>query len=224
MATSGTATFNPTIDVIIEEAFERAGTELRSGNDLRSARRSLDIMAAEWSNRGINLWTIEQVALPLVAGTALYTIGTDTVDIVDAVVRIGTGTNQADYDIDRLGLSSWSSIVSKNQTGRPIQYYVTRTATPAVNVWPVPDNATYTLIYWRMRRMQDSGTVTNTMDIPSRFIPALVAGLAYYVAMKKPGLMDRIQMLKQIYDEQFNLAYEEDRERVPLRIVPYSSI
>lgn len=220
MTTSGSASFNPTIDTIIEEAFERAGTELRSGYDLKSARRSLDIMSAEWSNRGLNLWTIEQGTISVIAGDASYALPTDTIDLIEHVIRIGTGTSQVDYDIDRIGVSSFASIVAKNQTGRPLQIYIERTLTPTVNLWPVPDT-TYTLVYWRMRRIQDSGVATNTMDIPSRFIPALVAGLAYYVAMKRPGLFDRVQMLKAVYDEQFQLAYDEDHERVPLRIIPY---
>ena len=224
LATSGTASFNPTIDILIEEAFERAGTELRSGYDLRSARRSLDIMAAEWSNRGLNLWTIEQSSIPMVAGTQSYNLPADTVDIIESVIRTGSGVNQSDYDIDRVGVSSWASIVSKNQTGRPVQYYVQRTNTPTVNIWPVPDNDSYTLVYWRMRRIHDSGSATNTMDIPSRFIPALVSGLAYYIAMKKPSLMDRVGFLKGVYEEQFQLAADEDRERVPLRVIPYTSV
>jgi hypothetical protein len=222
MATSGSATFNPSLDVIIEEAFERAGTELRSGYDLKSARRSLDIMAAEWSNRGLNLWTVTVGTQALTAGTASYTLPTDTIDLLEHVIRSGSGTSQADYDIERIGVSSYAAIVNKNQTGRPVQIYVERTLTPTVNVWPVPDVNTYTLVYWRMRRIQDTGAATNTADIPSRFIPALVSGLAYYIALKRPALMNRVQMLKQIYDEQFQMAYEEDRERVPLRIIPYT--
>ena len=224
MTTSGTASFNPAIDILIEEAFERAGSELRSGHDLRSARRSLDIMAAEWSNRGLNLWTIEESSIPMVAATQSYNLPSDTVDIIEAVIRTGSGVSQSDYDIDRVGVSSWASIVSKNQTGRPVQYYVQRTNTPVVNIWPAPENNSYTLVYWRMRRIQDSGAATNTMDIPSRFIPALVAGLAYYIAMKKPSLMDRVGFLKGVYEEQFQLAADEDRERIPLRVIPYVNI
>ena len=221
MTTSGSATFNPSFDVLIEEAFERAGTELRSGYDLKSARRSLDIMSAEWSNRGLNLWTVSLGTVPLVAGTSSYALPADTIDLLEHVIRSGTGTSQVDYDIERIGVNSYASIVTKNQTGRPIQIYVERTLTPTANVWPVPDVSTYTLVYWRMRRIQDTGAATNTADIPSRFIPALVSGLAYYIALKRPALMNRVQMLKAIYDEQFQLAYEEDRERVPLRIIPY---
>lgn len=223
MTTSGSAAFDPTIDVIIEEAFERAGSELRSGYDLKSARRSLDIMSAEWSNRGINLWTVEQGTVALVASTASYALPADTIDLIEFVVRSGSGATQVDLDIERIGVNQYASIVNKTQTGRPLQIYVQRTSTPSVTVWPVPD-ASYTLVYWRLRRIQDSGAATNTMDVPSRFIPAMVAGLAYYIAMKKPSLFDRLQMLKAVYDEQFQLAYEEDRERVPLRIIPYRNI
>ena len=189
-----------------------------------SARRSLDIMTAEWSNRGLNLWTIEQGSIPLIAGTASYTLPADTIDLIEHTLRTGSGTSQTDFSIDRLGVSGYVDIVSKNQQGRPIQIYVTRTATPSIQVWPVPSDNTYTLIYWRMRRIQDSGAATNTIDIPSRFIPPLVAGLAYYIAMKKPALMDRVPFLKSIYDEQFQLAQDEDRERVSLRLVPYSGL
>lgn len=219
MTTSGTATFNPTIDVLIEEAFERAGTELRSGYDLKSARRSLDIMAAEWSNRGLNLWTIEQVSVAVISGTASYAAAADTIDIVEHVIRSGTGTSQVDYDLERIGVGSYASIVAKNQTGRPVQIYVERTTTPTINLWPVP-NASFTLVYWRMRRIQDSGAATNTPDIPSRFIPALVSGLAYYIAMKRPALEQRVPFLQAEYERQFQLAYEEDRDRSSFYIMP----
>ena len=225
MPTSGTATFNPSIDVIIEEAFERAGSELRSGYDVKSARRSLDIMSAEWSNRGINLWTVEQGSISLVDGTATYNLPNDTIDLIEYVVRQGTGVNQVDLSVTRIGVNQYSSIPTKNQEGLPLQIYVNRaTTTPTVTLWPIPDSGNYTLVYWRLRRIQDTGAATNTMDVPSRFIPAMVAGLAYYIAMKRPNLMERLPFLKGEYDEQFRLAYEEDRERVPLRIVPFQSV
>ena len=222
MTTSGSATFNPAFDVIIEEAFERAGTELRSGYDLKSARRSLDIMSAEWSNRGLNLWTVVQGTIPLIMGTATYVLPADTIDIIEQTIRSGTGTSQTDLDIERVGVTQYASIVSKNQTGRPSQVYVERLTAPQVTFWPIPDvSSTYTFVYWRMRRMQDTGAATNTADIPARFIPALVSGLAYYVALKRPALESRVPMLKGIYDEQFQLAYTEDRDRGSFFVVPY---
>lgn len=225
MTTSGTATFNPSIDVIIEEAFERAGSELRSGYDLKSARRSLDIMSAEWSNRGYNLWTVEQGTISLVANDPTYNLPNDTIDLIEFVVRTGTGSSQVDQTLTRIGVNQYASIPTKTQTGLPLQIYVDRaTTTPTVTFWPVPQDSSYTLVYWRLRRIQDTGAASNTMDIPSRFIPAMVAGLAYYIAMKKPDLMDRLSFLKAEYEEQFRLAYEEDRERIPLRIIPYQSI
>lgn len=223
MTTSGTATFAPDIAVLIEEAYERAGTELRSGYDLRSARRSLDIMSAEWSNRGLNLWTIEQGTQVLTAGTASYTLPADTIDLLDFVIRTGSASTQVDLNIERIGVSSYAQLVAKNQTGRPVQVYIQRTSTPSFTLWPVPDTAaTYTFVYWRLRRIQDTGAGTNTADVPSRFIPALVAGLAYYTAMKKPEAYDRIPMLKAVYDEQFQMAYEEDRGRESFIVRPYS--
>jgi len=225
MPTSGTATFNPSIDVIIEEAFERAGSELRSGYDLKSARRSLDIMSAEWSNRGYNLWTVEQGTISLVANDPTYDLPNDTIDLIEFVVRTGSGASQVDQTLTRIGVNQYASIPTKTQTGLPLQLYIDRaTTTPTVTFWPVPQNGTYTFVYWRMRRIQDTGQASNTMDVPSRFIPAMVAGLAYYIAMKKPDLMDRLPFLKAEYEEQFRLAYEEDRERIPLRIIPYQSV
>lgn len=222
MTTSGTATFNPSIVTLIEEAYERAGSEMRSGNDVRSARRKLDMMASEWANRGVNLWTLESGSVALVAGTADYSLPADTVDILDFVVRSGSGTSQIDYQVERMGVGGYSAITTKNTTGRPLQVYVTRSITPAITLWPVPDSAaTYTFVYWRLRRIQDTGSATATMDIPHRFIPALVAGLAYYIAMSKRELESRVPFLKQEYEAQFQMAAEEDRDRTSLFIFPY---
>lgn len=223
MATSGTATFNPTILTIIEEAFERAGTEMRSGNDVRSARRTLDIMMSEWANRGINLWTLESASISLVAGTATYSLPATTVDILDFVIRQGTGTSQIDYQMERIGVGGFSAITTKNTTGRPLQVYVQRGLTPQITVWPVPDVSTYSFIYWGLTRIEDTGQATNTMDIPHRFLPALVAGLAYYTAMKKVELMERVPFLQAEYEKQFQLAAEEDRDRSSLWIIPSAS-
>ena len=223
MATSGTATFNPEIVEIVEEAYERCGLELRSGYDLKTARRSLDIMAAEWSNKGINLWTVESGTLALTAGTATYTLPADTIDLLETVIRTGSGSNQQDLSINRISVSTYAMIPNKNNQGRPIQIYVDRQAAPKVSVWPTPDSsATYTLAYWRLRRIQDAGRAgSNTYDVPSRFIPCLVAGLAYHIATKRPEVgLDRVTFLKAAYDEQFTLAADEDRDKSSIQFAP----
>ena len=223
MATSGTATFNPEIVEIVEEAYERCGLELRSGYDLKTARRSLDIMAAEWSNKGINLWTVESGTLSLTTGTATYTLPADTIDLLETVIRTGSGSDQQDLSINRISVSTYATIPNKNNQGRPIQIYVDRQATPKVSVWPTPDSsATYTLAYWRLRRIEDAGRAgSNTYDVPSRFIPCLVAGLAYHIAIKRPEVgLDRVTFLKAAYDEQFTLAADEDRDKSSIQFAP----
>lgn len=223
MATSGTATFNLDIHEICEEAYERAGTQMRSGYDLRSARRKLNLMASEWANRGLNLWTVEEKTITIVPGTQTYTLPSDTVDIIEAALRITSATGvPTDYNIERMGVGTWNALTNKTQTGRPLQYFVERTITPSVRIWPSPDTlATYTLVYWRLRRIQDAGGGgTTQMDIPHRFLPAIIAGLAYYIAMGKQELMQRVPFLKQEYENQFQLAYEEDRDRSSLMISP----
>ena len=223
MATSGTATFNPEIVEIVEEAYERCGLELRSGYDLKTARRSLDIMAAEWSNKGINLWTVEAGTVSLTTGTATYTLPADTIDLLETVIRTGSGSNQQDLSINRISVSTYATIPNKNNQGRPIQIYVDRQATPKVSVWPTPDSsATYTLAYWRLRRIEDAGRAgSNTYDVPSRFIPCLVAGLAYHIATKRPEVgLDRVTFLKAAYDEQFTLAADEDRDKSSINFAP----
>lgn len=224
MTTSGTAAFTLDLAEIVEEAFERCGSELRSGYDLRTARRSLNIMLSEWANRGVNLWTLEQGAIPLVAGTATYDLPADTVDLLEHVTRTGTGQSQQDINLTRISVSTYATIPNKNDTGRPLQIWVERLNTPRVKLWPVPDNSTpYTMVYWRLRRIQDAGTGgAATQDVPFRFLPALIAGLAYHLSVKLPGAMDRIQMLKAQYDEAFTLAAEEDRDRAAVRFVPRS--
>ena len=223
MATSGTAAFNPEIVEIVEEAYERCGLELRSGYDLKTARRSLDIMAAEWSNKGINLWTVESGTVALTTGTATYTLPADTIDLLETVIRTGSGSNQQDLSINRISVSTYATIPNKNNQGRPIQIYVDRQATPKVSVWPTPDSsATYTLVYWRLRRIEDAGRAgSNTYDVPSRFIPCLVAGLAYHIAIKRPEVgLDRVTFLKAAYDEQFTLAADEDRDKSSINFAP----
>jgi hypothetical protein len=221
MATSGTATFNLDLNNLVEEAFERCGKELRTGYDLRTARRSLNLLTAEWANRGINLWTIDEGTVSLTSGTSNYNLPTDTIDLIEQVIRTGTGQNQQDINITRISASTWGTIPNKNATGRPIQVWINRQASqPQINVWPAPDTNNYTFVYWRLKRIEDAGNGVTTQDIPFRFLPCLVAGLAFYLSMKLPGAEVRTQMLKQEYEEQWMLASTEDREKADLRLAP----
>ena len=302
MTTSSTTAFNLDLNDLVEEAFERCGKELRTGYDLRTARRSLNLLTIEWSNRGLNLWTIEQGQIPINinAGQITYPLPIDTIDLMDQVIRQGTGQNQIDININRISESTYSSIPTKNAYGRPIQVWIDRqggttnavasttisaditasdttinvvsaqglatqgyiyigselisyqnvsgnqllncnrgqgdttaaahlagasvtvTRVPNVNIWPTGNpGQTYTLVYWRMRRMQDAGTGVTTQDIPFRFVPALVAGLAYHLSVKLPDVdPNRVIGLKQAYEEVFMQAADEDREKAPARWVP----
>jgi len=221
VATSGTAAFNLDLQELIEEAGERCGYEIRNGYDFRTARRSLNILFMDWANRGLNMWTFEQLSIPLVAGTDTYALGVDTVDVLDAVIRTGTGSSQSDLTISRIPLPTYQSIPAKNSQGRPIQMFIKRFVTPEVTFWPTPDASTpYTFVYWRLRRIQDAGDGVNDQDIPFRFMPALVAGLAYYMALKLPGALPRLAELKMQYDESMQMAMDEDRDKSPLRWVP----
>jgi hypothetical protein len=222
VTTSGTTSFSLNLNDIAEEAFERCGAELRSGYDLRTARRSLNLMMLEWANRGLNLWTIEQGAIALVPGVASYNLPADTVDVIEHVLRTGAGASQSDLNMPRISVSTYATIPNKTATGRPVQMLVTRgPALSSVTVWPVPDaSAAYTLVYWRLRRMQDAGAGVNTQDVPFRFLPVLVSGLAYYLSLKLPGAFDRAQVLKAEYEEQWMQASSEDREKAPVMMVP----
>jgi len=223
MATSGTTAFDMDFTEIAEEAWERAGREMRSGYDLRTARRSMNLMTIEWQNRGINMWTIDEGTLSLTQGTSEYTLPADTIDLLEQQIRTGSGNvaTQSDLTISRISVSTYASIPNKLTQGRPIQVFVERLRdAPKINVWPVPDNNDYIFYYWRMRRIEDAGTGVNTADMNFRFFPCLVAGLAYYIAMKDPELMARVPMLKDAYEEQFALAAGEDREKTSARFVP----
>jgi hypothetical protein len=223
MATSGTSSFNLDLTEIVEEAFERVGSEMRTGYDLRTARRSMNLMFADWANRGLNMFTYEQGSIPLVAGTATYLLPEDTVDLLEHVIRTGAGSasTQADLTITRISVSTYATIPNKLQQARPIQVWIERLNTPRFTVWPVPDNSQpYVFVYWRLRRIQDAGNGVNTMDMPFRFLPCMVAGLAYYLALKIPGGAERLPILKQQYDEAWQLASEEDREKAAVRFVP----
>jgi len=298
--TSGTSNFNLQLDELVEEAFERAGSELRTGYDLRTARRSLNIMFADWANRGINMWTIEQGEIPLVQGQNTYALPDDTVDLLEHVIRTQANiqNSQADLTITRISVSTYATIPNKIQQARPIQVWIQRldgqnsptgltlsgsiTSTvtqitlnsviglpaagfvkidneiinygyisgntlyscfrgqqdttaashttgatvylaqvPAITVWPTPDSAQqYTFVYWRLRRTQDAGGGVNVMDVPFRFIPCMAAGLSYYLALKIAGGAERLPVLKQQYDEAWELAASEDREKAAIRFVP----
>lgn len=221
MTTSGTTAFNMDFTEIAEEAWERAGREMRSGYDLRTARRSMNLMMIEWQNRGINLWTIDEGVVSLVAGTATYTLPADTIDLIEHNIRTGSGSTQQDLTITRISVSTYATIPAKNVQGRPIQVWIERLRdAPRITVWPVPDSNAYTFKYWRLRRIQDAGSGVETADMNFRFLPCLVSGLAFHIAMKVPELADRVPMLKADYEEQFALAAAEDREKTPARFVP----
>jgi hypothetical protein len=300
MTTTGTTLFNMDFTEIAEEAWERAGREMRSGYDLRTARRSMNLMTIEWQSKGINMWTMEQGIINLTPGLATYALPTDTIDLLEHVIRTGSNTasTQADLTISRISVSTYATIPNKLQQARPIQVWIQRlsgetnptnavldgaiTSTdttitlnsvvglanagfirvdsediyytyvtgnvlggvfrgqnnttaaahtdgtavyvpqlPAVTLWPTPDNSTtYQFVYWRLRRVQDAGAGVNTADMNFRFLPSLVAGLAYHIAVKTPELMPRIEMLKQMYNETFEIAAGEDREKAAVRFVP----
>lgn len=224
MATSGTTNFLPEFTDIAEEAWERAGREMRSGYDLRTARRSMNLLLIEWQNRGINMWTIDSGSVSLSQGTATYDLPTDTVDLLEHVVRTndGNSTSQSDLVVNRISMPDYASIPNKLSQGRPISVLINRNiTTPSITLWPVPDGATtYTFYYWRMRRIEDAGDGVETPDVPFRFYPALMAGLAYNIALKTPDLAQRVPLLKEDYKEQFALAAAEDREKATTRIVP----
>lgn len=224
MTTSGTAVWNPDISEIIEEAYERAGIEVRTGYQFKTARRSLNYLMTDWANKGLNLWTVEQGTIPLVTGVGDYDLPDDTVDLIETVVRQNPGntSTQVDLQIQRISVSTYATIPNKLDQGRPIQIFVDRQSpTPIARIWPRPNTGGYYLVYWRLRRLDDAGNSgTLTMDVPFRFLEALTAGLAYYLALKSPEAMDRIAMLKQMYDEAFYIASTEDRQRVSVRFVP----
>jgi hypothetical protein len=223
MTTSGTTAFNMDLTEIVEEAFERAGGELRTGYDLRTASRSLNLMFSQWANKGLNMFTYEQGLINLIPGQATYDLPADTVDLLEHVIRTGAGSQstQADLTITRISVSTYATIPNKLQQARPIQVWIERLDTPRFTVWPVPDNSQpYVFVYWRLRRMQDAGTGVNTMDMPFRFYEAMTAGLAYHLALKIPGAMERLPILKEQYDSAWDLASSEDREKAAVRFVP----
>jgi hypothetical protein len=217
MTTSSSTNFELDVAEYIEEAFERCGLEVRTGYDLQTAKRSLNILLADWANRGLNQWTIEQRTQSLTSGTAEYSLGTDVIDILNAVIRRGT----TDFTISRISRDQYINIPVKSTTGRPSQYFLDRQITPNLKLWATPENSTDTFVYDALTRIQDADTAKNTMEVPFRFYPCLTAGLAYYLAMKKAP--DRIQILKAVYEEEFERASAEDRDRSNLTLTPSST-
>lgn len=222
MATSGTTSFNPDLAELAEEAFERAGLEMRTGYDLRTARRSLNFLLSELANKGLNLWTIEQATFTTSPVAVSYTLPADTSDVLEAVIRTNDGlSTQVDQYMSRIPISTYATQTTKNTTGKPVQFYLERTITPTMYLWPKPDVATYKVVYWRIRRIQDAGTGGSfTTDIPFRFYNALACGLAYHVALKRPDAQGRVPFLKGMYDEALQNALDEDRDRSPLYLRP----
>jgi hypothetical protein len=237
--TTSTTAFNPTLNDLCEEAFERCGLEMRTGYDFRTARRSLNLLLTEWANRGINLWTIEQGTIPLIQGQYIYDLPNDTVDLIEHVIRTypDSTANQTDININRISVSTYSTIPNKLTQGRPIQVWINRRSgqtsdavgatakVPQIYLWPTPDQGTvtapfYYFVYYRLRRMVDAGNGVNVEEIPFRFQECLICGLAYRLAMKLPGGLERIQLLKAQYDESWEMAAGEDREKAPDRLVP----
>jgi hypothetical protein len=209
-----TKLFELDVTEYIEEAFERCGLEVRTGYDMKSAKRSLNIMLAEWANRGLNQWTIQQVSVTVTQGTAAYSLGADTIDILSAVVQ----RDGVDYGISRVSRDDFLNIPDKTSQSRISQFYVDRQITPSLKVWPTPDNSTDVIIYNRLVRLDDAGAAANTLEIPFRFYPALSAGLAYYISLKRAP--QRTQILKAVYEEELERAMAEDRDRASFQVAP----
>ena len=214
MTVSGSTDFELDVSDYIEEAFERCGVEVRTGYDLKTARRSLNLLLAEWANRGLNQWTIKQRSFTVTQSDGTYPLGTDIIDILSVVVqRDGT-----DYSLDRMSRDGFISIPNKTSESRVNQFFLDRQITPVLNLWPVPDNSTDVVYYNALTRMDDADAYTNTLAMPFRFYPCLAAGLAYYIAMKRAP--DRVQILKALYEEEFERAATEDRDRASFNVAP----
>jgi len=214
VAVSGSKDFELDVNDYIEEAFERCGLMAQTGYDLKTAKRSLNLMLADWANRGLNQWTIEQTTISLTQGTGNYSLGADTIDILSAVVR----RSNTDYSIDRISRDDYISIPNKTQQARPSQFFVDRQINPTLKLWPIPENSTDVVVVDKLVRMDDADTQINTLEIPFRFYPCLAAGLAYYLAIKRAP--DRVQLLKAIYEEEFERAASEDRDRASFNVQP----
>lgn len=214
MTVSGSKDFELDVADYVEEAFERCGLEVRTGYDLKTAKRSLNLMLADWANRGLNQWTIKQRTITTIAGDGDYDLSKDVIDILSVVVK----RNGTDYSLQRLSRDGFLSIPNKSTQSRVNQFFLDRQVTPVLKLWPVPDNNTDVIYYDALTRMDDADIYTNTMDMPFRFYPCLAAGLAYYIALKRAP--NRIQMLKSVYEEEFDRAATEDRDRSSFNVVP----
>ena len=214
MATSGSRDFDLDVAEIIEEAYERCGLEVRTGYDARTARRSMNLMFADWANRGVNLWTVRQATTTLTAGQATVTLGADVVDLLEVVIR----RSNTDFTMSKISRSNYLSQPSKTTEGRPSQYFFNRQITPEITLWPTPENSTDQLVYYFVRRIEDADALVNTTELPFRFLPCAAAGMAYYIALKKAP--ERVQLLKTLYEEEFQRAADEDEDKVSLKLQP----
>ena len=216
MASSGTTSFNPSIDEVIEEAYERCGVRTNSGNDIKSARRSLNLLFSEWGNRGINLWKVKSKTETLVNGQVTYNAPSDCNDVLEAVVTVSGGNQQT---LTKVSRSEYIAIPNKTATGTPSQYYVDRQLTPTISLYLAPDTSAVTnIFYYYLARIEDVGAYTNTADMPFRFFPCMVSGLAFYLSQKIAP--DRIQALKLLYEDELKRALEEDGQRTSVYISP----
>lgn len=216
MTTSGSRDFNLDVAEVIEEAYERCGLQIRSGYDARTARRSLNLMFADWANRGLNLWTVKQGTITLTQGQATEALDASVVDVLEVMLR----RDGTDYELERISRGEYSTLPNKTTQGRPSQYWFNRQITPVLNLWAVPENSTDQVVYYYVQRIEDADALVNTTDMPFRFYPCMVAGLAYYMAMKRAP--ERLQILKAVYEEEFQRAAEEDEDRVSLKLQPSS--
>tara|TARA_R100000664_G_C2751002_1_gene138319 strand:- start:356 stop:1027 length:672 start_codon:yes stop_codon:yes gene_type:complete len=218
MATSGSTDFEPNVTEFVEEAYERCGLELRTGYDLKTARRSINLLLAEWANRGLNQWTIDQDTQTVTQGTTEYTLNANVIDILDLVVRRTINNTQTDIQLNRIGRSEYLNIPNKETQSRPSQYFLDKSIIPVIKIWPAPENSTDVLVFNKIIRMDDADKAKNTMDMPFRFYPCFVAGLAYYLSLKKaPQLTPQ---LKAIYEEEFRRAADQDEDRASFKIRP----
>ena len=218
MALSGSTNFEPNVTEFIEEAYERCGAELRTGYDLKTAIRSVNLMLAEWANRGLTQWTIEQATQTVTEGTTDYSLNSNVIDILDVVLRRTINQTQTDISMNRVSRSEYLNIPNKETQGSPSQFFVDRQITPVVKLWPTPENSTDQFISYRIQRIDDVTASNEDPEVPSRFIPCMVSGLAYYIALKKNP--ERIGILKQQYEQDFKLASDEDRNRASLMLTP----
>ena len=219
MALSGSTDFEPNVAEFVEEAFERCGLELRTGYDLKTARRSINLMLAEWANRGLNQWTIEQATQTVTEGTASYTLNSNVIDILDCSLRRTTGGTTTDMQMSMISRSEYLNIPTKATKSRPSEFFLDKLTTPVLKIWPSPENSTDILVFNKIVRMDDADAGTDTMDMPFRFYPCFAAGLAYYIAVKKAP--DRVVLLKLTYEEEFERALSQDQDRASFRVSPY---